>query len=175
MSPIYFFFTRLVLASGLHLWETYVGLIPSTALLPQRSCSPSTIHSLCSPHGLLFTSLFCYYNTWSAHTLAVKALAGHRCLILAERSDWMSEMAKNRLNLRRHNRSGLSQTWNGTRCRRRARIREHCLGEASGRSVCRQGEVKAWEIVPGWWMPLWRLAWVESHSDRSFFKFPNVF
>lgn len=73
-----FFFTRLVLASGLHLWKTYIGLVPSTALLPARLCSPSTSHSLCPPHGLLFTSMFCYYNTWSAHTRthtqAVKSL-----------------------------------------------------------------------------------------------------
>ncbi len=62
------FFTRLVLVSGLHLWESYVGLMPSIALLPAHSCSPSTIHSPCPPHRLLFTSLFCYYNTWSAHT-----------------------------------------------------------------------------------------------------------
>ncbi len=39
------FFTRLVLVSGLHLWESYVGLMPSIALLPAHSCSPSTIHS----------------------------------------------------------------------------------------------------------------------------------
>lgn len=92
------FFTRLVLVvSGLHLWESYVGLMPSIALLPAHSCSPSTIHSPCPPHRLLFTSLFCYCNTWSAHTHnieAVKALVGHCCLILAERSDWMSERAK---------------------------------------------------------------------------------
>ncbi len=62
------FFTRLVLVSGLHLWESYIGLMPSIALLPAHSCSPSTIHSPCPPHRLLFTSLFCYYDTWSAHT-----------------------------------------------------------------------------------------------------------
>lgn len=74
-------------------------------------------------------------------------------------------MAMNRLNLRRHYRSGLSQTWNGTRCRRRARIEGICSGKASGHSICSRGKVKAWEMVAN--AIVETCAWVYSHSDFS--------